>query len=722
MTGPDELLLTRMIEETFHDPPAAGLGATIHGDLKRFSFPDLLVYLHKTQKTGMLSIVREPIRKIVFISAGIPTAAQSNLKSELLGEFLVSKGAINREAQQLALEIHREKKISFAAAAMEAGAITRKDLFTLARHQFLTILYSLFGLRTGHYRFEETGLPADLHCYQVSFSSMLVFGIRLISDNAVLSDMLGDMNQVPVRTDRFAGHEGIIFTEKELSVIDRIDSARTIREITQTSESELHVVLKTILILMYSGYIELEANSLVEEQKLVDLQASDVATLGFQTFRSQGPDEEKAVAGDDFLVPPQGIPAQFQADLTGHEKVAHPSNRAAPRRDIPADLLQDRVEKEDESRSQRSNWIHTLLWGVDPISSELREDESANVVNDGYKGASPQFDSTDEGSTDDARDAAEAVFKDESSIDASDTSPEKLAVESFETVEQLEPDALLADETPSDSAPLLQMSFARMETGEADLTVKQGETSGNAGEAVSARQKTGGKRLYWVALLSAFALAVYVLTPWGKAAHKDLSGISSKTLHNTDSRYQAKNGQNDAASQKAADNQAVPPGALEHDPASTAQDTEAGITEDRLPRDLPAINGGVPIPAEAEKAIPVPAEVQIPTKVQAFMVRVNGQPTQVPEGAALVVSTTDTLVIEGVIPTDGIGGPLKINFVGFVGNKSGNDADDRGYAIQPKELLNRFALDEQGRIYRIEAKVKEKPVGEFFVRLNSGSP
>ncbi len=86
------------------------------GKLKDFNFLKILLYLYRDQKTGLLTISRDLITKKIFFRNGVPSSARSNLKSELLGEFLVAHGAISQEKQEQALEIQESRKISFAAA------------------------------------------------------------------------------------------------------------------------------------------------------------------------------------------------------------------------------------------------------------------------------------------------------------------------------------------------------------------------------------------------------------------------------------------------------------------------------------------------------------------------------------------------------------------------------------------------------------------------------
>ncbi|MDX1764000.1 MAG: M99 family carboxypeptidase catalytic domain-containing protein [bacterium] len=110
-----------------------------------------------------------------------------------------------------------------------------------------------------------------------------------------------------------------------------------------------------------------------------------------------------------------------------------------------------------------------------------------------------------------------------------------------------------------------------------------------------------------------------------------------------------------------------------------------------------------------------------PLHIDEFLILVNNELVRIGKGETLDISPMDTLVIQDISPAYPESTPLRINFVGFVGNKKINDAEDRGYKIRPRSLWRRFSLDKNGGLYRIEALYREEPVGEMFVRILSSN-
>ncbi len=77
-------------------------------------------------------------------------------------------------------------------------------------------------------------------------------------------------------------------------------------------------------------------------------------------------------------------------------------------------------------------------------------------------------------------------------------------------------------------------------------------------------------------------------------------------------------------------------------------------------------------------------------------------------------------ILEIVDVISGISNPSEIvvNFKGYVGDKSNNTGEDRGYAINTSEdLMTRYALEKKSKRYQIVVSAKTKIIGKLFVLL-----
>ncbi|MBI3397902.1 MAG: hypothetical protein HY026_01465 [Deltaproteobacteria bacterium] len=117
---------------------------------------------------------------------------------------------------------------------------------------------------------------------------------------------------------------------------------------------------------------------------------------------------------------------------------------------------------------------------------------------------------------------------------------------------------------------------------------------------------------------------------------------------------------------------------------------------------------------------PAPTEPVPPPKSPNFkylIVEVNGLRQVLSHNEHLKIIKGDRLKLLDVIAdrnTDG----LKVNFLGFVGNKANNDGEDRGYLINTaKDLWLKYSKNGKGLEYNIAISYKDKRLGQIFVDM-----
>ncbi|MCZ7683133.1 MAG: DUF4388 domain-containing protein [Sandaracinaceae bacterium] len=122
---------------------------------------------------GVWTFRRGPARKEVFLVRGTPEFVTSNLPGELLGEFLVSRGAITRGELDMALAVlpRFDGRLGDTLAAL--GLMEPVELFRYITEQVREKLLELFTWREGEARFTagvappRRGFPLGLDPWQV---------------------------------------------------------------------------------------------------------------------------------------------------------------------------------------------------------------------------------------------------------------------------------------------------------------------------------------------------------------------------------------------------------------------------------------------------------------------------------------------------------------------------------------------------------------------------
>ena len=115
-----------------HEPapvkPAASAAMPTVGDLAERRPPRLLLELWEKKTTGTLTLQRGKVKKEIALVHGTPVAATSNLRTETLGHFLVSRGVIDDARHQQALKRAQESQERLGQSLVELGFITDQEL------------------------------------------------------------------------------------------------------------------------------------------------------------------------------------------------------------------------------------------------------------------------------------------------------------------------------------------------------------------------------------------------------------------------------------------------------------------------------------------------------------------------------------------------------------------------------------------------------------------
>jgi tRNA A-37 threonylcarbamoyl transferase component Bud32 len=141
------------------------------GSFQEISLVRLLHEINEGRISGILDFHRDPIKKSIEIEAGNPVFANSNVESELFGEYLVAQGALSREQHAEVLDFAARKGLRFSEALLELGACTSNELFQQLSGQVRNRILDLFSWISG--RFElfvdapvaKTGLPLNLRAH-----------------------------------------------------------------------------------------------------------------------------------------------------------------------------------------------------------------------------------------------------------------------------------------------------------------------------------------------------------------------------------------------------------------------------------------------------------------------------------------------------------------------------------------------------------------------------
>ncbi len=103
-----------------------------------------------------------------------------------------------------------------------------------------------------------------------------------------------------------------------------------------------------------------------------------------------------------------------------------------------------------------------------------------------------------------------------------------------------------------------------------------------------------------------------------------------------------------------------------------------------------------------------------------YKLLINGKQKVVDNYSRITLDHGDILVIEDVLNSPVDPARYVVNFKGFVGNKSFNSGEDRGYPIDTGAdgvLMPRFSRDKKGRHYHVLTTLEDKEVGKLYIDM-----
>jgi tRNA A-37 threonylcarbamoyl transferase component Bud32 len=141
------------------------------GQLHHVSLARLLHQLNEAGTAGVLDLLREPVKKTIFLEKGDPVFANSNVESELFGEHLVAQGLLSREQHGETLDFAARKGLRFTEALLALNASTPNELYRQLGEQVRGRILDLFTWTSGSFALYEdepvpqTGLPLNLRAH-----------------------------------------------------------------------------------------------------------------------------------------------------------------------------------------------------------------------------------------------------------------------------------------------------------------------------------------------------------------------------------------------------------------------------------------------------------------------------------------------------------------------------------------------------------------------------
>jgi tetratricopeptide (TPR) repeat protein len=204
------------------------------------------------RRTGYLTIIQTPIRKVLYWSQGELVLIVSAAPEDWLGDFLVRRGAL---AADRALQLAVGDPTSVVSRFHELGALDLSQRQTLMREWITAQFIPLFSLDEGTAAFtDDAPLDPEKRVFLYSTAALILEGIRSITNGLVLRRSLGDLKReiAPAREPRLDINT-IPLTDTERRIAEALQEPQAIESFLRQFSTESVTAAKVVIGMLCLG-------------------------------------------------------------------------------------------------------------------------------------------------------------------------------------------------------------------------------------------------------------------------------------------------------------------------------------------------------------------------------------------------------------------------------------------------------------------------------------
>lgn len=204
------------------------------------------------RRTGHLTIIQAPIRKVLYWSQGELVLILSMAAEDSLSDFLARRGAL---AADKALQLAGGDSTSVVARFHEAGGLDLSSRQTLLREWISAQFIPLFSLDEGTAAFtDDTAIEPEKRVFLQSTAALILDGIRSITNGLVLRRSLGDLKReiAPAREPR-VDVDSIPLNDAERRIATSLRQAQAIESFLRQFSTESVTAAKVVIAMLSLG-------------------------------------------------------------------------------------------------------------------------------------------------------------------------------------------------------------------------------------------------------------------------------------------------------------------------------------------------------------------------------------------------------------------------------------------------------------------------------------
>jgi len=204
------------------------------------------------RRTGYLTIIQAPVRKMLYWSQGELVLIVSATPEDSLGDFLVRRGAL---AADKALQLAGGDPTGAVARFHEMGGLDLSARQTLLREWVSAQFIPLFSLDEGTSAFnDDSAIEPEKRVFLQSTAALILEGIRSITNGLVLRRSLGDLKReiAPAREPR-VDIDSIPLNDGERRIATSLRQAQSIESFLRQFSTESVTAAKVVIGMLCLG-------------------------------------------------------------------------------------------------------------------------------------------------------------------------------------------------------------------------------------------------------------------------------------------------------------------------------------------------------------------------------------------------------------------------------------------------------------------------------------
>lgn len=245
-------------------PPEETRPPRYKGAATPFTMPRLIYRLSINKIDGRLRLVHETTVKEIWLNHGAPVHVSSNMRTELMGEFMVARQFITVDQLEEALRHTDEFQGRLGDVLIALRMIQPHQLYEILRQQFIERILEIFTWTRGEYFFYLGDEPrTELLPFNISWLELLTEGARSRVPFPLLERFFKNhwTKTIEFVDNPYARLEDFKLTAKEIRVVNLLRAEQTLSAVSHVDHVletiGLNTIYRVLFLLLQTEFVQI---------------------------------------------------------------------------------------------------------------------------------------------------------------------------------------------------------------------------------------------------------------------------------------------------------------------------------------------------------------------------------------------------------------------------------------------------------------------------------